>query len=221
MMKLTIKKFQELQAITTMEMSEFDKAQKLVECLTDKTTEQVEAMPLHKFDKLCKELKQLFDINVEKLQNSKPKALIVANGKPYHLNFNIMQHPFNAGRYVEIATFATDTIGNMHNILASMATPLKWSWRKMKYVKLEFDATKHEEYANDMLYADFEHAYHASVFFYLVFMHSIKSSKDYLIAEMTMSGVKEEMAVEYIETLLKVLAGCITAKWYQNLKQSL
>lgn len=220
-MKLTIKKFQELQAISTMEMPEFDKAQKLVECLTDKTTAEVEAMSMQKFEKLCKELKELFEVNVEKLQNSKPKALIVANGKPYHLNFNIMQHPFNAGRYVEVATFANDTIGNLHNILASMATPLKWSWRKMRYVKLPYDATKHEEYAADMLQADFEHAYHASVFFYLVFISSIKNSKDYLVAEMTMKGVKEELAVEYIETLLRVLAGCITAKWFQNLKESL
>jgi hypothetical protein len=220
-MKLTIKKFQELQAITIMEMSEFDKAQKLVECLTDKSTDEVEAMPLQKFDKLCKELKKLFDINIEKLQNSKPKALIVANGKPYHLNFNIMQPPFNAGRYVEVATFATDTIGNMHNILASMVTPLKWNWLKMRYVKLPYDATKHEQYANDMLYADFEHAYHASVFFYLVFTNSIRNSKGYLVAEMTMKGVEQEMAVEYIETLLKVLDGCITQRWYQNLKQSL
>jgi predicted nucleotide-binding protein (sugar kinase/HSP70/actin superfamily) len=220
-MKLTIKKFQELQAISTLEMPEFDKAQKLVECLTDKTTDEVEAMPLYKFDKLCKELKELFDINVEKLQNTKPKALIVANGKPYHLNFNIMQHPFNAGRYVEIATFATDTIGNMHNILASMATPLKWSWRKMRYVKMQYDATKHEQYANDMLHADFEHAYHSSVFFYLVFIHSIKSSKDYLVAEMMMAGVNQQEAVESIETLLKVLDGCITQRWYQNLKQYL
>jgi predicted nucleotide-binding protein (sugar kinase/HSP70/actin superfamily) len=220
-MKLTIKKFQELQAISTLDMPEFDKAQKLVECLTDKTTDEVEAMPLYKFDKLCKELKELFDINVEKLQNSKPKALIVANGKPYHLNFNIMQHPFNAGRYVEIATFATDTIGNMHNILASMATPLKWSWRKMRYVKMQYDATKHEQYANDMLHADFEHAYHSSVFFYLVFIHSIKSSKDYLVAEMMMAGVNQQEAVESIETLLKVLDGCITQRWYQNLKQYL
>ena len=221
MMKLTIKKFQELQAISTLDMPEFDKAQKLVECLTDKTTDEVEAMPLYKFDKLCKELKELFDINVEKLQNSKPKALIVANGKPYHLNFNIMQHPFNAGRYVEIATFATDTIGNMHNILASMATPLKWSWRKMRYVKMQYDATKHEQYANDMLHADFEHAYHSSVFFYLVFTHSIRSSKDYLVAEMMMAGVNQQEAVESIETLLKVLDGCITQRWYQNLKQYL
>lgn len=220
-MKLTIKKFQELQAISTMEMPEFDKAQKLVECLTDKTTAEVEAMSMQKFEKLCKELKELFEVNVEKLQNSKPKALIVANGKPYHLNFNIMQHPFNAGRYVEVATFANDTIGNLHNILASMATPLKWSWRKMRYVKLPYDATKHEEYAADMLQADFEHAYHASVFFYLVFISSIKNSKDYLVAEMTMKGVKEELAVEYIETLLRVLGGCITAKWFQNLKESL
>ena len=221
MMKLTIKKFQELHSITTMEMDEFDKSVKLVECLTDKTPEQVEAMPLKKFESLCNDLNKLFDIKVEQLQNSKPKALIVANGKPYHLNFNIMQPPFNAGRYVEVATFATDTIGNMHNILASMVTPLKWNWLKMRYVKLPYDATKHEQYANDMLHADFEHAYHASVFFYLVFTNSIKNSKDYLVAEMTMKGVEQEMAVEYIETLLKVLDGCLTQRWYQNLKLSL
>jgi hypothetical protein len=72
-----------------------------------------------------------------------------------------------------------------------------------------------------MLHADFEHAYHSSVFFYLVFIHSIKSSKDYLVAEMMMAGVEQEAAVEYIQTLLKVLDGCITQRWYQNLKQYL
>lgn len=219
-MKLTIKKFQELHSITTMEMDEFDKSVKLVECLTDKTPAQVEAMPLKEFEKLCNDLNKLFDIKVEQLQNSKPKAMILANGKPYHLNFNIMQPPFNAGRYVEVATFATDTIGNLHNILASMVTPLKWSWRKMRYVKLPYDATQHEQYANDMLHADFEHAYHASVFFYLVFTTSIRNSKDYLVAEMIAAGVKQEEAAESIETLLKVLDGCITQKWYQSLKLS-
>lgn len=219
-MKLTIKKFQELHSITTMEMDEFDKSVKLVECLTDKTPAQVEAMPLKEFEKLCNDLNKLFDIKVEQLQNSKPKAMIVANGKPYHLNFNIMQPPFNAGRYVEVATFASDTIGNLHNILASMVTPLKWSWRKMRYVKLPYDATQHEQYANDMLHADFEHAYHASVFFYLVFTSSIRNSKDYLVAEMIAAGVKQEEAAESIETLLKVLDGCITQKWYQSLKLS-
>jgi bacterioferritin (cytochrome b1) len=101
-----------------------------------------------------------------------------------------------------------------------MVTPLKWSWRKMRYVKLPYDATQHEQYANDMLHADFEHAYHASVFFYLVFTHSIRNSKDYLIAEMIAAGVKQEEAAESIETLLKVLDGCITQKWYQSLKLS-
>jgi len=44
---------------------------------------------------------------------------------------------------------------------------MKWSWRKMKYIKTDYYVLSHEDYADDLKEADFRHGYHAMVFFYL------------------------------------------------------
>lgn len=183
-MKLTIDKFQRLHSIATMDMDELDKASSLVQVLLDKPAEYVESLPLKKFAKLCDGLKDAFDLKVESETNKMPRQLIACGSKVYHLNFDI-KNPFNTGRYIEVITFSKDDpIMNMHNILASICTPMKWSWLKFRYVKQEYDVMRHEEYANDMKLADFRHGYHAMVFFYLLSQDSTSNIMDYLEAKM-------------------------------------
>ena len=123
-MKLTIDKFQRLQAIATLDTEEIEKASRLVQVLLDKSEAEVESMPISKFGKLCDKLKKAFDLTIDAATMSKPKTLIVANGKVYNLNFDI-KAPFNTGRYIEVLTFSKDDpIMNMHNILASICTPM-------------------------------------------------------------------------------------------------
>ena len=52
-LKLTIKKFQELFAISQMETDEITKSSLLVQCLTDKTEAEIDKMKPEQFGKLC------------------------------------------------------------------------------------------------------------------------------------------------------------------------
>lgn len=191
-MKLTIDKFQRLQAIASIESDEIEKASRLVQVLLNKSEAEVESMPLRKFGKLCDKLKKAFDLTIDAATMSKPKSVIVANGKVYHLNFDI-KPPFNTGRYIEVLTFSkSDAIMNMHNILASICTPMKWSWRKFNYVNTDYDALKHEEYAEDMKLADFRHGYYAMVFFYSLLINSTADTPDFLIQQTDLRRVNKK-----------------------------
>jgi len=210
-MKLTIDKFQKLHSIATMEMDELDKASNLVQILLDKPAEYVERLPLKKFAKLCDGLKDAFDLKVESESNKMPRQMIACGSKVYHLNFDI-KNPFNTGRYIEVLTFSKDDpIMNMHNILASICTPMHWSWLKMRYVKDDFDVMKHEEYANDMKIADFRHGYHAMVFFYLLSQDSTINTMDYLASKMRLRKANKKR-VQQLKRISQVVSDGFTTQ---------
>jgi hypothetical protein len=210
-MKLTIDKFQKLHSIATMEMDELDKASNLVQILLDKPAEYVERLPLKKFAKLCDGLKDAFDLKVESESNKMPRQMIACGSKVYHLNFDI-KNPFNTGRYIEVLTFSKDDpIMNMHNILASICTPMHWSWLKLRYVKDDFDVMKHEEYANDMKIADFRHGYHAMVFFYLLSQDSTINTMDYLASKMRLRKANKKR-VQQLKRISQVVSDGFTTQ---------
>lgn len=211
-MKLSIDKFQKLQSIATLETDEILRASKLVQVLLDKSEDYVESLPPRKFGKLCAKLQKAFDLKIDQATMSMPRSIIQANGKAYHLNFDV-KPPFNTGRYIEVLTFSKDDpIMNMHNILASICTPMAWSWRKLNFVKLEYDALKHEEYANDMKQAEFKHGYFAMVFFYQVLKHSTNNTMDCLISEMNLRKVNKKR-VQQLKRILQIIGdGSITQK---------
>jgi hypothetical protein len=211
-MKLTIDKFQKLQSIATIETDEIQRASKLVQVLLDKSEDYVESLPPRKFGKLCEKLKNEFDLKIDQATMSMPRSIIQANGKAYHLNFDV-KPPFNTGRYIEVLTFSKeDPIMNMHNILASICTPLQWSWRKLNFVKLDYDALKHEDYANDMKQAEFKHGYFAMVFFYQVLKHSMNNTTDYLMSEMNSRKVNKRRVLQLKRILQTIGDGSTTPK---------
>jgi hypothetical protein len=205
-MKLTIDKFQKLQSIATLETDEFLKATRLVQVLLDKSEAEIDAMPIKKFAVLCQKLHNAFDIKVNEATMAKPKQIIYCNNKVYHLNFDI-KPPFNTGRYIEVLTFSKDDpIINMHNILASICTPMRWSWRKLNFVKQKYDVSKHEEYANDMRQANFKHGYFAMVFFYQVLKASTANTMDCLTAEMNLRKL-DKKRVQQLRKVLQAIGG--------------
>jgi hypothetical protein len=205
-MKLTIDKFQKLQSIATLETDELLKATRLVQVLLDKTEAEIDAMPIKKFAVLCQKLQKAFDVKVNEATMAKPRPIIYANNKVYHLNFDI-KPPFNTGRYIEVLTFSKDDpIINMHNILASICTPMEWSWRKFNFVKLKYDVSKHEEYANDMRQANFKHGYFAMVFFYQVLKASTDNTMDCLTAQMNLRKL-DKKRVQQLRKILQAIGG--------------
>ena len=213
-MKITIFKFQQLYAISQMQMDELDRSILLVQTLLDKSQFEVETMKVKKFNKVCEHINKSFQIFNQKLKEDKPKQMVKANGRWYFLNYEITKKPMNAGRYVEVASFSNDIIGNLHKIMASMANPMEWSWKGL--IPKKYDATEHEQIANDMLHLDFSVAYHAAVFFCLAFRESMIILQPYLESQ---TDKKKEVKLIF-QNLINHMDGYTMPNWYQSLKTS-
>lgn len=213
-MKLTIEKFQQLYAISIQDLDDLEKSSRLVQCLTGKSSAEIDAMSIVKYNAICRKVTKVFDLKAMRMDIGKPKDLIRVNGRYYRLILSV-HNPFNAGKYVEIATFSNDVIGNLHKIMASIAIPMKWSWKKMGFVPIK---SKHEDIANNFLDADFSAAYHAAVFFYAVLKNSIQAMKPYLITEMMDKGLTMQEAKTALMASLEVLDGFTQPKWLRTLK---
>lgn len=213
-MKITIQKFQQLYNISLVDADEIDKSTMLVECLTGKTAHEVNRMAINKFNKLCKQINNAFATYTTKVDNDKPKNIIRANGRWYWVNYDITNKPYIAGKYVEVATFKDDIIGNLHKLMATMVTPLKWSYKGL--VPDTKSELTHKQISEDMLQLNFNVAYHSAVFFCAILMQSMNDSVIY-----SMPDPQMKMLVNLVQkNLHEVLDGCITAKWYQNLRVS-
>lgn len=207
-MRLSIKQFQDVTKISESELSELDKSILIVKTLTNKTDFEIDRMSAKKFNAICRIVKDLLDSYVVKVENEKPKKFIRVNGTTYMLHYDITR--MVAGKYVEAVTFQQDMIGNLHKLLATMAVPMKWTWKGIR--AKPYDATEHSKIADEMLDADFSVAYHACVFFSGVLIQSIKSLNIY-------GSMPEMEGMESLENrLLNYLDGSITANWYRNLK---
>ena len=212
-MKMTIEKFQKLYAISQMDLDELTRATLLVQSFTGMSEAQIDALTPAKFNKLCVKIMDSFKQMELVNKFGKPRNYVKANGSWYFLNYDISKAPMNAGRYVEVATFGKDVIGNLHLIMSTMANPLKLCWKGYKRV----ENVDHEKVATDMLQLDFSVAYHSAVFFYAVFSKSIQSLKPYFQSLTT----EKENLDQVIANFTKHSDGFTTAKWYQNLKISL
>jgi hypothetical protein len=208
-MRISIQKFQELYKISQYNVNDIERASLLVQCLTGKSEAEINKMNINKFNRLCNNINAEFEILSKKMDAEKPKQIVKANGKYYWLNYDMAKKPNNAGKYVELATFSEDIIGNLHKIMSTMSTPLKLSFKGMVITERD-----HADIANDMLQLDFKVAYHASVFFWAVFSKSIISLKDYLESQ----TVKKKELTDTLKRFQSLSDGFITAKWYQNLK---
>lgn len=209
---MTIKMFQDLFTISQTEMDEIDKSILLVQAYTGKSEFEINKMSVKKFNRLCAKIKDAFDQVGKRMSEGKPKNLIKANGKWYWLNYEINE--MTAGRYVETATFGADIVGNLHKLMATMCTPMKWSWKGLVLDK--YKAENHSKYAEDMLQADFEHCYQACVFFYAVFNESMRALQYSLEGEQT----EKEMLNQHLMNFRNLMDGCITPSWLANLKIS-
>jgi hypothetical protein len=203
-MRINVETFQKLYAVSLMDTDEVEKSAQYVQILTGKTDDEVNRMKVRKFNKMLNRIRKSFELVGTNLTNGKPKNYVWANGRLYKLNYDIKL----AGKYVETATFATDTIGNLHLLMATIAEPVRLTWRGLKVGKRE-----HHEIAHDMLKLDMGHAYQAAVFFYLVFRES-------LAASMTYFGEGETEATELVRNFIKSLDGFTTPNWLANLKTS-
>lgn len=210
---MTILQFQQLYFIAQGTDIDFDKSIKMVGVVTGKTPEEVEKMPMAKFNRLCKRITATFEIIGKNLLKSKPRKIVLCKGRIYRINYQVDRLPINAGKYVEAITFGKDVIENLHKIMATIATPVNWRGKPRERL--------HQDIATDFESMNFEAAYHAAVFFYTQYRVSMQIIQPYLIQELTAKGVNKQEAEVTLNNSLQLLDGFIMPKWSLNLRQYL
>jgi hypothetical protein len=140
------------------------------------------------------------------MPEGKPVKVIKVNGKRYRLIYDVTRMPF--GRYVESKAFVGDIYGNLHKLGATMVMPQKKNWLGL-WVDDKYNAAKHEDYADDILQANFQDVYFSLVFFYQVFRNWIEVTRDYLVTKMMMTGQTEQQCSQVVADLCSILDGII------------
>jgi hypothetical protein len=187
---------------------EFDS--KLVSIVNNLTEMQVDSLSLTEFNKLKKS--NLF--LTEPINGTPVKYIPISKTKRYKLIYDVSKMPF--ARYIESKVFSEDLYNNLHKLAATMVIPQK---RKFGFwVNDKYDASKHEDYANDMLTARFIDVYYSLVFFYHVYRNWIEVSQDYMVKKMMESGMTQEQAKEGVQNLCNILDGNIQPNLLPNTK---
>ena len=178
---------------------DIDKTVKLISIVTGKTENEVLSMSIADFNKAKENLNFL----AEEIEG-KPVKYIDVNGKRYKCIYDVRNIP--AARYVESKVYGADLVTNIHKLAATMVMPMKktlFGWRLDKY-----DASKHEEYAQDMLEARFVDVYHSAIFFLSVFLNLIKCSEDFLIQNLKEMKIPSDQT-KAVQDFLKYMDGTI------------
>ena len=192
-------------------LTELDISVKAASIITKQTEHQLDSLPIVEFKSIIESISFLHQ-EIE----PKPSKYINVNGKRYKCIFDIRKMP--AARYIESKHFSSDVNGNLHRIAACMVMPMKrtlFGWKEIKY-----DASLHEQYANDMLEAPITNILGAVVFFYQVFRLWTRLSKGYLTAEMMQKGMTKFQAEAAHQALCDILDGYIKPHWLPSMRRS-
>ena len=182
-------------------LTEIEVNSKLVSIVNDMTEAQVDSLTITQFNKLKKSILFL----TQPIAGKPVKYISINKTKRYKINYDVSKMPF--ARYIESKVFSEDLYNNLHKLAATMVIPQKrilGIWFKQKY-----DASKHEQYSEDMLTARFIDVYHSLVFFYQVYRNWIEVSKDYMVSKMMQTGMTQEKAKEVVQDLCTTLDGNI------------
>jgi len=180
---------------------EIEKSFKLIGIVYNMTENQVDSLTQAEYKAKLKECDFL-----NSMPEGKPVKVIKVNGKRYRLIYDVTRMPF--GRYVESKAFVGDIYGNLHKLGATMVMPQKRNWLGL-WVDDKYDASKHEDYADDILQANFQDVYFSLVFFYQVFRNWIEVTRGYLVAKMMTTGQTKEQCNQVVVNLCSILDGII------------
>jgi hypothetical protein len=193
------------------DLTELDLAVKCVAIIKGISDTKVNSLPPAELNTILKSI----DFIHQEIKPS-PEKYIKVGKKKYKCVYDVRRMP--SARYIETKHFGNDINGNLHRIAASMVLPMKRTllgWKVDKY-----DASKHEEYAQDLLEAPITAVLGSVVFFCLVYRNWIKASKDYLVAEMMEKSLTKYQAEVLYQTLCEILDGYIKPHWWLSSRES-
>ena len=133
-----------------------DRIDRLIGIALGLTANQVDSLDVDGYNKAVVDI----DFLNQEIQG-KPVKYIQIGKKRYKCVYDVRK--IHAARYIESKVFQTELYSNLHKLAASMVVPMKKTllgWKEDNY-----DASRHEEYSQDMLEAKFVDVYHSIVFF--------------------------------------------------------
>jgi len=164
----------------------------IVSLLTGISRSEILALPLKTLHEYMDKVKFLNNLDlIEPLKNSKNFRFCI-KGKWFKIKLNASD--LTGGQYIDLMTFLKENenpVSNIHNILAVIATPLKWGLMPIKY-----DGKDHAERSSFLYeYMPMSIAYPILVFFCNLSQHLTTAMQDYLKTETTrkMNLIQAEM----------------------------
>jgi len=191
--------------------TELDLDVRIAAIVTGLTEHQLDSLPVKELKNVVKSISFVYS----ELRPA-PARFIQINGRRYKCIYDVRKIP--AARYIETKHFGNDVNGNLHKLAACLVMPMKktiFGWKVDKY-----DASRHEDYAQDMLEAPITAVLGSVVFFCLVYRNWIKVSRDYLISQMMTKGITRYQAEAMYRTLCDSMDGFIKPHWLQNTSES-
>lgn len=177
--------------------------------ITGKTEAQIRKMTLEELQGLKQQVAFMStEIPLQRVD------YITTSSHKYKTNYDIKN--MDTARYIEAKHFASDFVGNLHKLAACLITPLEVGI--LKDTELPYDASKHEEYSNDLLTAKITDVLGSVVFFYLVYQIWIRTFKDYLIEQMMNLGMTRTQGEMIHQALCDNLVGFIKQQSSRNMK---
>jgi hypothetical protein len=197
---LTIGQFIKCKTISEFETDVLDKSIKMLAIVTNKTFDEIEAMPV---DELTNALKQFNEI--EKLtESTKVRMKFKVKGKRFVCIWQTQK--LGANQYIDATSFCKnekDIVNNIHNILASICVERTWYGKKLKY-----NPEKHKEIA-DLFYNHLKitQAYPILLFFCRYFKELHDNIQIYLEEEVQKAVKVAKSNPQVVEHLKKSGAG--------------
>ena len=182
---ITLRQYLQIHPVIENKWSDIDKFKEIVYILTGKyhpvetwTEEQI------------KEYKFLFNLDLKKNITN----IFRAGKKWYRINGD--SERMAAARYIEGKTFyANGYMSNIHRFIASFVIPVqRWGF---KFRDLRYDATKHEQYAEDMLNLSFPLAYSLGNYF-LNIINTIDKKYPILFEAGATEQEEESMEIDHV-----------------------
>jgi hypothetical protein len=191
-------------------LDEVDLSIRTAAIATNRTEKQIQKMTLAESKKLVAELEFLkTEMKVNRVD------YIDVHGSRYKVNYDVRNMP--AARYIEAKYFVGDFAGNLHRLAACMVVPM--SRTMFGYKMQKYDASKHDEYSSDLLYAPVEKVFGSVVFFYHVFKIWTKVFRDYLKQQMMAMGMTKFQAEATYQALCDSLDGFTKQHLWLNTKE--
>lgn len=182
--------------------TDLDLDTRLIAIVNNMTEMQVDSLPLSKYS----ELKKTISFLNEPISSKAVKYIPISKTKRYKINYDVSRMPF--ARYIESKVFSQELYENLHKLAATMVIPQERN-KLGFWVNKPYDASRHQDYADDMLEARFIDIYNSLVFFYQVYRNWIEVSQGYLVAKMMEAKMTQEQATEVVRSLCNILDGSI------------